>query len=298
MILCVGEILADMIGKGSGENLSYDRKAGGAPFNVACGVKKFGAKSAFLGSVGDDIIGRYLLEFAKAHVDEVCITLDPTHNTTLAFVQIDEYGDRSFCFYRKDTADTFLPTMPEALFANADMVHIGSLMLSEARGVEYAVALANRARAAGKMVSFDVNYREDIFPDAQKAAQLYRQMLELADVVKLSEEEYKTFGAEYVAEKLYDKLVCITLGAAGCEWRYRGEHNKLPTLPVKPVDTTGAGDAFYAGVLTKLDGLSKEQWTKEVLDEVFRFANICGALTTQSRGAIDALPSLEQIQKY
>ncbi len=295
MILCVGEILADMIGKGSGKALSYDRKAGGAPFNVACGVTKFGAAGAFVGNVGDDIIGKYLAGFAAEHVAEAYVGLDPKHNTTLAFVQLDEHGDRSFCFYRKDTADTYLPAIPDELIGRANIVHIGSLMLSEERGVAYAVALAERARSAGKLVSFDVNYREDIFPDPKKAVPLYQKMLELADIVKLSEEEYRTFGEEYIRNVLHDKLVCVTLGANGCEWIYRGDRGMLPTLPFKPVDTTGAGDAFYSGVLTKLDGLLKEAWTRENLEEVFRFANACGALTTQARGAIDALPTLEEI---
>ncbi len=295
MILCVGEILADMIGKNENGVFSYERRAGGAPFNVACGVKKFGVKSAFWGSVGNDIIGRFLADFAKNHVDEAYVALNETHNTTLAFVELDERGDRSFCFYRKDTADTYLEAVPFSLLERANIVHIGSLMLSEKRGAEYAVGLAKKAHEAGKLVSFDVNYREDIFPDREEAVVLYKTMLEVADVVKLSEEEYTAFGQEYVQKALKEKLVCVTLGEKGCKWLYRGESNALPTIPVKTVDTTGAGDAFYAGALSRLDGLSKAEWTGETLNKVFAFANVCGALTTRSRGAIDALPSLEEV---
>ena len=295
MILCVGEILADMIGKTENGVFSYERRAGGAPFNVACGVKKFGVKSAFLGTVGDDLIGKFLYDFAKEHVDEAYVRLDATHNTTLAFVELDERGDRSFCFYRKDTADTYLEAVPPLLLARANIVHIGSLMLSEKRGVDYAVNLAKRAHGAGKLVSFDVNYREDILPDREAAVALYKTMLGAADIVKLSEEEYQAFGEEYVQRSLKEKLVCVTLGEKGCKWLYRGESNTLPTVPVKTVDTTGAGDAFYAGALSRLDGLSKEKWTRENLNRVFAFANVCGALTTRSRGAIDALPSLEEV---
>ncbi len=295
MILSVGEILADMIGKTENGVFSYERRAGGAPFNVACGVKKFGVKSAFLGTVGDDLIGKFLYDFAKEHVDEAYVRLDATHNTTLAFVELDERGDRSFCFYRKDTADTYLEAVPPLLLARANIVHIGSLMLSEKRGVDYAVNLAKKAHGAGKFVSFDVNYREDIFPDREAAVVLYKTMLELADIVKLSEEEYQAFGKEYVQRALKEKLVCVTLGEKGCKWLYRGESNALPTVPVKTVDTTGAGDAFYAGALSRLDGLPKEKWTRENLNRVFAFANVCGALTTRSRGAIDALPSLKEV---
>ncbi len=295
MILCVGEILADMIGKNENGVFSYERRAGGAPFNVACGVKKFGAESAFWGSVGDDLIGRFLADFAQNHVGEAHVRLDATHNTTLAFVELDERGDRSFCFYRKDTADTHLEAVPRSLLERSGIVHIGSLMLSEQRGAQYAVDLAKRAHEAGKLVSFDVNYREDIFPDREAAVALYKTMLEIADIVKLSEEEYAAFGEEYVQKALKEKLVCVTLGEKGCKWLYRGKSNTLPTIPVKTVDTTGAGDAFYAGALSRLDALSKAEWTGETLDKVFAFANVCGALTTRSRGAIDALPSLEEV---
>ena len=295
MILCVGEILADMIGKTENGVFSYERRAGGAPFNVACGVKKFGVKSAFFGTVGDDLVGRFLFDFAKEHVDEAYVRMDESHNTTLAFVELDEKGDRSFCFYRKDTADTYLEAVPPLLRARANIVHIGSLMLSEKRGVEYAVNLAKKAHGAGKLVSFDVNYREDIFPDREAAVALYKTMLGAADIVKLSEEEYEAFGKEYVQRALKEKLVCVTLGEKGCMWPYRGESNALPTIPVKTVDTTGAGDAFYAGALSRLDGLPKEKWTRENLNRVFAFANVCGAFTTRSRGAIDALPSLGEV---
>ena len=295
MILCVGEILADMIGKTENGVFSYERCAGGAPFNVACGVKKFGVESAFLGTVGDDLIGKFLYDFAKEHVDEAYVRLDRVHNTTLAFVELDEKGDRSFCFYRKDTADTYLEAVPPLLLARANIVHIGSLMLSETRGMEYAMNLAKKAHGAGKLVSFDINYREDIFPDRAAAVALYKTMLGAADIVKLSEEEYQAFGEEYVQKALKEKLVCVTLGEKGCKWLYRGESNTLPTIAVKTVDTTGAGDAFYAGALSRLDGLSKEKWTRENLNRVFAFANVCGALTTRSRGAIDALPSLAEV---
>ncbi len=295
MILSVGEILADMIGKNENGVFSYERRAGGAPFNVACGVKKFGARSAFFGTVGDDLVGRFLFDFAKEHVDEAYVRMDESHNTTLAFVELDEKGDRSFCFYRKDTADSYLGSVPALLLGKASIVHIGSLMLSVPRGAEYAAKLARRAQRAGKLVSFDVNYREDIFPDKDAAVALYKTMLEAADIIKLSEEEYFAFGEEYVEKVLKEKLVCVTLGERGCIWKYRGSGELLRTIPVKTVDTTGAGDAFYAGALSRLDKLPRKDWTRENLNKVFAFANVCGALTTRSRGAIDALPSLEEV---
>lgn len=298
MILCAGEILADMIGAERDGVFVYERKAGGAPFNVACAVKKFGVKSAFAGSVGDDIIGGFLKDFVKSvKLDGLCLESDAQRNTTLAFVQLDRHGERSFCFYRKNTADYRMPEIPDGLFDSADIVHIGSLMLSEDEGAAYAARLAKRASAAGKTVSFDVNFRTDIFKDKESAVSRYKTMLEAADIVKFSEDEVEIFGQDYIDGRLKEKLVCITLGANGSEWRYLGRRNAVPSVKVKPVDTTGAGDAFYAGVLSRLDGLQKSEWTDGVLNHALKFGNVCGALNTLGRGAIDSLPDLGMIQK-
>ena len=298
MILCAGEILADMIGAERDGVFVYERKAGGAPFNVACAVKKFGVKSAFAGSVGDDIIGGFLKDFVKSvKLDGLCLESDPDRNTTLAFVQLDRHRERSFCFYRKNTADYRMPEIPDGLFDSADIVHIGSLMLSEDEGAAYAERLAERARSAGKTVSFDVNFRTDIFKDKESAVSRYKTMLEAADIVKFSEDEVEIFGRDYIDGRLKDKLVCITLGGNGSEWRYLGRRNAVPSVKVKPVDTTGAGDAFYAGVLSRLDGLKKSEWTDGVLNHALKFGNVCGALNTLGRGAIDSLPDLGLIQR-
>ena len=298
MILCAGEILADMIGAERDGVFVYERKAGGAPFNVACAVKKFGVKSAFAGSVGDDIIGGFLKDFVKSvKLDGLCLESDAQRNTTLAFVQLDRHGERSFCFYRKNTADYRMPEIPDGLFDSADIVHIGSLMLSEDEGAAYAARLAKRASSAGKTVSFDVNFRTDIFKDKESAVSRYKTMLEAADIVKFSEDEVEIFGQDYIDGRLKEKLVCITFGGNGSEWRYLGRRNAVPSVKVKPVDTTGAGDAFYAGVLSRLDGLQKSEWTDGVLNHALKFGNVCGALNTLGSGAIDSLPDLGMIQK-
>lgn len=298
MILCVGEILADMIGSQSGGTFFYERKAGGAPFNVACAIKKFGGSSAFAGSVGDDLIGDFLVGFAKSReLDFLKIDKLKDRNTTLAFVQIDEGGERSFCFYRRNTADYFLPELDNSALEKTDIVNIGSLMLSEDCGFDYAVDLAKRVRSLGKKVAFDVNFRTDIFKNRDEAKKRYEAMLGLADIVKFSEEEIGIFGESYLKENLSGKLLCISLGENGSEWRFDGNAGRVSTVKVRPVDTTGAGDAFFAGVLKGLDGTDRNEWTAEFLNRVFKEANVCGALNTLGRGAIDFLPDREKIEK-
>ena len=298
MILCVGEILVDMIGAEKDNTFYYERKAGGAPFNVACAAAKFGADSAFVGCVGDDTVGNFLEKFVKAQgLAYAYVKKDVTVNTTLAFVELDKSGERSFCFYRKNTADYRLPEIPDEIFSKSDIVHIGSLMLSEPQGEEYAVRLAEKAKSAGKLISFDVNFRDDIFRDTQAAVAVYKKLIQAADIVKFSEEEMDIFTKTYV-ESLTGKLVCISLGGKGSQWRYQGKIGNVESISVKPIDTTGAGDAFYAGILSQIDGVSRENWSEELFNCAFRFGNICGALNTLGRGAIDALPDLATVKSY
>ena len=298
MLVCIGEILADMIGEEKNGITTYERKAGGAPFNVACALKRFGRDVKFVGSVGDDLIGQFLIRFAGDFgMDTAYIHKNAERNTTLAFVELNEEGERSFCFYRKNTADYLMPSVGDGLLMSADIVCIGSLMLSDADCVEYALDVIERAHALGKTVAFDVNYRTDIYRDKESAVKTYKRILQAADIVKFSEDEVETFTEDYV-NSLSDKLVLITLGKEGSEWRYKGKKNRVPTISVKPVDTTGAGDAFFAGALSVLDRSIKSPITEKLLDEALRFGNVAGALNTTGRGAIDNLPDLDTVNMY
>ena len=298
MLLCIGEILADMIGEEKNGITTYERKAGGAPFNVACALKKFGAEVKFVGSVGDDLIGDFLIKYAKDFgMDTTYLHQNTERNTTLAFVELNEEGERSFCFYRKNTADYAMPTVSDQLIGDADIVCIGSLMLADPACVEYALDIIARAHSLGKTVAFDVNYRTDIYRDRESAIATYKRILAAADIVKFSEDEVETFGEEYV-DSLTDKLVLITLGKEGSQWRYRGKMGTAPTIKVNPVDTTGAGDAFFAGALSVLDKHNGAPLTEQLLSDALRFGNIAGALNTIGRGAIDNLPDLDTVNKY
>ena len=298
MLVCIGEILADMIGEEKNGITTYERKAGGAPFNVACALKKFGADVKFVGSVGDDLIGRFLIKYAKDFgMDVTHIHEDKERNTTLAFVELNEEGERSFCFYRKNTADYFMPSVSDELIKAADIICIGSLMLADSDCVRYALDIIERAHAFGKTVAFDVNYRTDIYRDKESAVQTYKKILSVSDIVKFSEDEVETFTEDYV-NSLSDKLVLITLGKNGSEWRYKGKSNRMPTITVKPIDTTGAGDAFFAGALSVIDKNAGKPLTEQLLNDSLRFGNVAGALNTRGKGAIDNLPDLDTINKY
>lgn len=299
MIICTGEILVDMVGRMNNGILQYDRHAGGAPFNVCSAIAKFGGESIFNGAVGNDLMGSFLIDFSsRQNIRKVYLNIDLKHNTTLAFVDIDENGERNFCFYRKHTADYHLEPIKEVDLKNANIVHFGSLMLSEEEGFEFAQKEMERAKELGKYISFDVNFRTDIFKNEKEALDRYKTILKYVDIVKFSEEEVNIFGKTYVKNLSQHALVCVSLGNKGSKYIYKGLTNKIPSIKVKPIDTTGAGDAFFAAILMNLDGVNSNEWNKELLDKIFKFANIAGALTTLKVGAIDSLPSSEEIKKY
>ena len=295
MVLCVGEILVDMIAVNDNGNISYQRKAGGAPFNVACAITKFGGKSSFVGSVGSDTIGSFLQSFIKKqNLTDYYLYQHQERNTTLAFVDLDSEGERSFCFYRKNTADYVLPNISEEMLDKATIVHVGSLMLSEKEGILYAKELIKVTKEKGKLISFDVNYRTDIFPNTEYAIAVYKEIIELSDIVKFSEDEVEIFTQSYI-DSLKDKLLCISLGKNGSLFQYKNLKGIVPSIKVKPVDTTGAGDAFYAGILSILSDIKRENWDENVFEKAFLFGNICGALNTLGKGAIDNLPTKSEV---
>ena len=288
MIVCTGEILADMIGKTENGMVCYERYAGGAPFNVACGLKKLGSACGFCGCVGDDLIGSFLENFARAQqFDYLRIARDKTRNTTLAFVELGDGGERKFrgdggerkfSFFRKNTADSALPAVSDEIARIADVALIGSLPLTEESGRKFADELIQKMHEAKKTVAFDVNYRDDLFADRAAAIKIYARYIAAADIVKFSEDELDLFaeGAN-TEEKLYavagkDKIALVTKGAEGSMACVNGAFFQADSIPVSPVDTTGAGDAFFAGVLSAIsDG--EKNW-----NTILRKGNVCGAL--------------------
>lgn len=291
MILCIGEILADMIGEKNGEELSFKAYAGGAPFNVAVNAKHAGAEVGFVGRVGKDPIGNFVTDIAKkVGFDYLDIQKDKERNTTLAFVTLDD-GERDFAFFRHDTADFNLSAEDIDLnkHANLNVVHLGSLMLSEEKGREFALKTIKKVRAANKILSFDVNFRMDLYENLAEAIKAYKPFVEEADILKFSDDEITAYTGKKTLEEAIaalnkkDRLLLITLGSRGSMYVYNGLSGIIPTEKVKPVDTTGAGDAFFGAVLAFLDG---KELNKENIETALINGNKAGAAATQFTGAI------------
>lgn len=291
MILSIGEILADVIVGENNSSLQMEAHLGGAPLNVAVNAARAGADVAFTGRVGRDVIGKFLIRQAKkTGLAKLDIQTDQKRNTTLAFVTITD-GERDFSFFRTDTADYHIDGDKINLgdYENLNIVHLGSLMLSEKIGREFARDTLEKIRGANKLFSFDVNFRSDLYESADDAIKAYSPFVEQADILKFSDDEIALFtGANDVNEAarlLYkpDRLLIVTKGSRGSAYYYNNLCGVIPTNPVKPVDTTGAGDAFFGTVLAFLDG---KQFTEKNIREALVAGNKSGAEATLFKGAL------------
>ncbi|MDR0570571.1 MAG: carbohydrate kinase [Clostridiales Family XIII bacterium] len=305
-LLSVGEMLIDFT-PGEGEGV-YVRNPGGAPINLAIAFSRLGGSSAFCGKLGDDDFGRFLLDVQRAHgVEPVCPLLTREAITTLAFVSLNDSGERSFTFARKPGADMLLTEedVDKAGLENATIVHAGSLSLSGGPAAAATRHALEKARELGKIVSFDVNYRDLIWEgDYGRASEKIRETLRCIDIIKISDEEAFLFGSEDDCVSLFSehgiRVVVITRGARGASAfldGVRADAAKSP--PAKVVDTTGAGDAFFGGFLSSIvsDGISQiNDITIETVEKALLVGSAAGWLTVQKAGAINALPSMEEVR--
>lgn len=306
-IVSLGEILIDFTPSGHNERgiPLFAQNPGGAPANVLAMAAKLGGKTAFIGKVGNDSFGNFLKHTLEVHaIGTEGLVKDPTVPTTLAFVHLNEGGDRSFTFYRKPGADTCLTAgdVNRDLLDACRIFHFGSLSLTDEPCRTATLAAVTYVRAQGKTVSFDPNYRPGLWESQQIAREQMLRCVAMADILKVSEEEMELLTGETDPQLGSDRLLAIgpravfvTLGAKGAYYRNRAGHGAVPTYPVKVVDTTGAGDTFMGSVLWQLMTHSLDEIATMDLRETVSFANAAGSLTTTRSGAIPAMPTYEEI---
>lgn len=304
-IAALGELLIDFTDSGvsdSGMRL-FERNPGGAPANVLTAAARFGRATAFLGKVGNDMHGLFLRQtLLDAGIDVSGLVMAEDVFTTLAFVALNEQGERSFSFARKPGADTCL--RPEELNAavldSCRVLHVGSLSLTDEPARSATFAAVERAKAAGAVISYDPNYRAALWPDTETAARHMRSMVPYADVMKLSDEETALLTGEAdpaaaAAVLLAQGVKCaaVTLGADGALVAAASGMRTVPGFAVNAVDTTGAGDAFWGGFLHRMLALGKapEALTIDDAADCARWGNATAAVCVTRRGAIPAMPS-------
>ena len=291
MILSVGEILIDLFKSDSITKV----RIGGAPFNVAVAVKRSGGKVGFVGKVGDDDFGKFVInEVEKYNLDRVNVTTLDGHKTTVAEVSLDSNKERTFKFLRNDTADYQLTTEDVNFESfSPSILHLGTLMLGKEIGRKFASSLIDLATKKCVKISVDVNFRDDIFESKYQRNEVMKPFIERADFLKMGLDEILDYTGESCLEKAIKNLkfkgvLFVTDGKNGSRVFLGEESVLVPSEKVKAVDTTGAGDAYWGCVLAQLDQMIEQGkiLTLERLIDVAKKANIAGAEAVTRIGAI------------
>jgi len=313
-IVCLGELLIDFVPDAKGVSLAeaggFMKAPGGAPGNVAVGVRRLGVASGFLGMVGDDAFGHCLRDtLAGDGVDVSPLKLTAKAKTALAFVTLRADGDREFMFYRDPSADMLYSPddVDEAAIKAASILHFGSISLIDEPARSATLRAIEIAKANGVRVSCDPNLREALWPSLEAAREGLRLAISKASIVKISDYEidFLTGNKDLIAggRALWHdgvELMAITKGPDGAILMTRKGEVEMPGFKVEAVDTTGAGDAFTAGLLTGLLAVDEPiaDLSPAVLREIAKRANASGALTTQKRGGIPALPTSAEVDAF
>ena len=205
-ITTVGEILIDLTQTGVSENgiPVYTSFPGGAPANVAVAASKLGAKTAFIGKVGNDAFGRLLVDTVKQNgVNADCMIVSDTANTTLAVVSVDSSGERNFAFYRRGFADTLLSEdeIPDDILKASHFLHFGSVSLTDEPSRIGDLIFGAKGEAFGATITYDPNYRESLWHDRDEAIEMMKRPLPMVDILKISDEELPLLTGTDDAEK-------------------------------------------------------------------------------------------------
>jgi fructokinase len=309
-ILCFGDLLIDFVPTTNTADFAdlptFKPAPGGAAANVAVGLARLGVPSALMAKVGDEAFGHALVDIiGREGVDVRAIRFETRARTALAFVMLRPDGERDFLFYRHPSADMlFTPDdVDRAAIRAAKIFHFDSISLAAEQPRATALFAADEAIKAGALISYDVNLRLPLW-ESEAAARLgVAEGLKRASVVKVSEDELAFMAGEASTESVRSKLwhdgmklVVLSLGERGCVAIKKESEIVVPGIPVTPVDTTGAGDGFVAGLLSRIGGDPGVLEDDATLAAACRFANAVGAFTTMGRGAIPSLPTVSQVE--
>jgi fructokinase len=314
-VLCFGEALIDFI---SGPQLlsdglilpSFGQYPGGAPANAAVAVAKLGGQASFIGQVGQDMFGDFLKTALQHYgVDTSALLQHPSAKTALAFVAHDERGERSFSFYRDQSADLLFSTedLQPHCFDGAKVLHFCSNTLVDPQIADVTAQLLQQARQHGLWLSFDINLRHNLWAEGKADPVVVQAFVEQAELLKFSFDELlyllNALGLElrpYIQQLLNNKaqLVVITQDDKPLRYFSRYAEGTLAVPQVEVVDTTCGGDAFSGGLLYQLSQLHDLQsccQSTEMLERSLKFAARCGAFAVTKAGAFPALPALADV---
>ena len=310
-VICPGEVLIDFISLENGKKLvdveQFQKKAGGAPANVATALVKLGASAEFVGAIGKDSFGKFLVQTLNHYqVGTSHVIEDESLGTTIAYVSIDEHGERDFEFMRGADGNISPEQVDFEAFKDSKMIHLGSATaLLGGKLYDVYQAFIEFALVENKFISFDPNYREALYHDKKELFVAHcKEVIKHVDLIKVSEEEGQIITGETSSEKIIAslhqlgaKIVTLTLGKAGSLVSIHNTY-EVPSIEVKMIDSTGAGDAFIGALLSQIANLEDSKSildNEEMLVEFTKNANRVGALTTTKLGALDSIPTWDEV---
>jgi fructokinase len=315
-VLVGGEALFDFIstnvGLGLGGSTTFEKRAGGSPFNIAVGIRRLGTAVSFVGKLGVDQFGDALAAFLETEsVDISNVIREGGTKTTLAFVAVDKEAKPEFRFYRDHAADISLRTdeLTRVQPSSYSIYHCGGIVLAEEPSASAYASLVDRFFEQDIPVSLDPTVRKSLISDAESYLALLRNITAKVSILKVSDEELQfmtgTEDFDRAVKALPMKkgaLVFVTLGKAGSSvYRDGNKVAETPGFPVKVVETTGCGDCFMAATLSQLAGHSVGQLAEigpDKLEAAMRVANAAAAIVATRVGAAGANPTQEEVEAF
>ena len=308
-IVTLGEVVSDIYRDESESEveLPFTARPGGAPANVAVAAARLGSEAAFIGSVGEDLFGDFILRALEAEdVDASPVRrCEPPTRTSLAFVEVAADGDRSFTFYRSNpAADELLSAedISREVLSGASFVNFGSIPLIREPSRSAVHRAADLAEELDVPLAFDVNFRGHLWKSPEAAREVVDPLLDRSQVIKMGDDELSpmlgTEDPQEAAEMLLDRgaaLALISLGPDGAVYATPDFSGHVPAFEVDEIlDATGAGDAFLAAALTHL---SESAWDEESVREATRRGTVAGAIACTAYGAMSALPTRDELER-
>lgn len=309
-IYCIGELLIDFVAIKQGNDLSkakeFTKKAGGAPANVACAISKLGGKGQFIGAVGNDPFGTFLLNVLKDNRVDISLAQRSKTFTTMAFVSLAEDGERDFVFSRgADKKLKYDSKLKKQLKGN--IVHFGAATGFLGGGLEEAYdRYIFDAITQDAFISFDPNFRDDLWRGEEECfIKKSLKFIGKSHLCKFSNEEIQLITGEQDIEKACNivhelgcPIICVTLGSEGTLVSTANKNTTVKSIPVTPIDTTGAGDAFIGCLLYQIANIGDPHLILKDYDQLIdmvTIANRAGAITTTGYGAIPSLPDHDAV---
>lgn len=303
-VLIYGDAFVDYIAEDQ-SNSRFTKFLGGATVNVAAGVARLGAASSFITVTGENETSEFVRnELAEEGVDLSFSQIVPEKEVSGVYVHLLENNERHFERYVDVTPDIQVDfsAIKNEIIHETSVFHFCSGTLFHPIALGTTRKIVENMKESNVLISFDANIRPLRWSSEESCRETISSFFNMVDILKLTEEELffltETTSIEDGIKSMQQyniEALLITIGAEGTYAVLHGEVVHVPVEKVIPVDTTGAGDAFVAGILSKiyLEGhpSTKEDWIRYIA-----FSNRLGGICATKPGALSAMPRLKDLQ--